>query len=69
MRIGAIIGEAFSAIIGRLSGPTDFTCGDCERSARCSLPPSEDCIARTEQLERGDWKLKRRARNMLQQGM
>ncbi len=69
MRIGKIIGDAFSAIADKVTRPNDFSCGDCERSARCSLPPSNDCIARAEQLERGDWKLKRRARSMLQQGM
>ncbi len=69
MQIGEFIGNAFSAIADKLTRPADFTCSDCERSARCSLPPSDDCIARAEQLERGDWKLKRRARYMLQQGM
>ncbi len=68
MRISEFIGDAFSAIVGKLSR-ADFTCGDCERSARCSLPPSDNCIARAEQLERDDWKLKRRARSILQQGM
>jgi hypothetical protein len=69
MRISEFIGDAFSAIANKLVRPADFTCGDCERSARCSLPPGDNCIARAEQLERGDWKLKRRARSMLQQGM
>jgi hypothetical protein len=68
MRISELLGDACSAI-AKLVRPADFTCGDCERSARCSLPPSENCIARAEQLESGDWKLKRRARSMLQQGM
>ncbi len=69
MRIGQLIGDAFSVITEKLTRPVEFTCGDCERSARCSLPPSEDCIARAEQLERGDWKLKRQARSVLRHGM
>jgi len=39
---------------------SDFTCGDCERSDRCGLPPSNTCIVRAEQIARGDWKAKRR---------
>ena len=41
---------------------SDFTCGDCERSDRCGLPPSKTCIVRAEQIARGDWKAKRRAK-------
>ncbi len=40
----------------------DFTCGDCERSNRCGLPPSKTCIVRADQIARGDWKAKRRAK-------
>ena len=43
-------------------GRDDFTCGDCERSDRCGLPPSDTCIVRAEQIARGDWKVKRLAR-------
>ena len=46
----------------RLSG---FTCGDCDRLRRCNLDPDENCIARQEQIARGDWKAKRRARALL----
>jgi len=42
-----------------------FTCGDCERSYRCNLDPDENCIARQEQIARGDWKVRRRARSLL----
>jgi hypothetical protein len=38
----------------------DFTCGDCERSDRCGLPPSDRCIVRAAQIARGDWDKKRR---------
>jgi hypothetical protein len=52
------------AAMRRLNG---FTCGDCDRSHRCNLTPSDDCIARQEQIERGDWKAKRRARAFLRE--
>ena len=42
-----------------------FTCGDCERSYRCNLDPDENCLARQEQIARGDWKVRRRARSLL----
>jgi hypothetical protein len=41
---------------------SNFNCGDCERSDRCGLPPNKTCIVRTEQIARGDWKAKRRAK-------
>jgi hypothetical protein len=41
---------------------SNFTCGDCERSDRCGLPPSKNCIVRAAQIARGDWKAKRRAK-------
>ena len=44
---------------------SNFTCGDCERSDRCSLPPSKTCIARAAQIARGEWKAKRRAKIMI----
>jgi hypothetical protein len=61
--------ESRAGILARLSGflsglfrETEFTCSDCERWARCGLPPNDDCVVRAAQLERGDWKLRRRAR-------
>ena len=42
-----------------------FNCGDCERSYRCNLDPDENCIARQEQIARGDWKVRRRARSLV----
>jgi hypothetical protein len=32
---------------------SDFACGDCERVDRCGLPPSDDCIEKAAQIERG----------------
>lgn len=46
----------------RLNG---FTCADCERVRRCNLDPSDNCIARQEQIARGDWIVRRRARALL----
>ena len=48
----------------RLAG---FNCGDCERSDRCNLDPDDNCIARQEQIARGDWKARRRARGWFYQ--
>jgi hypothetical protein len=44
----------------------DFTCGDCERSNRCGLAPSDTCIVRAEQIARGDWKVRRRAKALME---
>lgn len=51
-----------SAVMAMLRRQNEFTCGDCERSASCGLPPSEDCVVKAAQLARGDWKLRRQAR-------
>ncbi len=45
--------------IGSLQRTVEFTCGDCERWARCGLPSSDDCIFRAEQIARGDVEIKR----------
>ena len=46
---------------------SDFTCGDCNRSYRCNLSPSDNCIGRQEQIARGDWLAKRRAKALLRE--
>lgn len=46
----------------RAGRESEFTCGDCERWERCGLAPSEDCIVKAAQIERGYWKSKRRLR-------
>jgi hypothetical protein len=38
---------------------TEFVCGDCERWTQCSMPSSDNCIFKTEQIARGDWQMKR----------
>jgi hypothetical protein len=45
----------------------EFTCGDCERSDRCGLPPTNRCIAKAEQIARGDWTGKQRRATTLRQ--
>ena len=49
-----------------LRRPTEFTCGDCERSDRCGLPPSDRCIVRAAHIASGDWTKKRRAATLAQ---
>lgn len=31
-----------------------FSCGHCERNARCGREPSADCVEKLEQVSRGD---------------
>ena len=61
--------KPYGGILARLSGVVshlhrepEFTCSACEIWERCGSPPNEDCVVRAAQLERGDWKLRRRAR-------
>lgn len=44
----------------------EFTCGDCERSNRCGLPPGDRCIVKAAQIARGDWTRKRHATTLRQ---
>jgi len=55
-----------ASTVAALRRRSDFNCGDCERSDRCDLPPSDRCIFRTAQIARGDWKIKRRAKALSQ---
>ena len=69
MGLSNAIRDIFTEVSNRIVAmrrQSDFTCGDCERSDRCGLPPSDTCIARAEQIARGDWKLRRRAKVLLQ---
>jgi len=59
------IAAAVSARLAGMGGTSDFTCGDCERSDRCGLPPSDTCIIRAEQMACGDWKARRQAKALL----
>lgn len=56
----------FASTVAALRRRSDFTCGDCERTDRCGLPPSDRCIIRAAQIARGDWKIKRRAKALSQ---
>jgi hypothetical protein len=53
-----------SGVVSRLFRDPEFTCSDCEMWERCGSPPNNNCVDRAAQLERGDWKLRRRARAM-----
>ena len=57
---------SFARTVAALRRQPDFTCGDCERSDRCGLPPSDRCIVRAAQIARGDWTRNRRV-NLLGQ--
>jgi len=48
-----------ASTLGSLQQPIEFTCGDCERWARCGMPSSDDCIFKAEQIARGDFQMKR----------
>lgn len=50
----------FAARVEALRRQSDFVCADCERWARCGLASSEHCIVRAQEIERGDWKMRRR---------
>ena len=50
----------FARAVAALRRRPEFSCGDCERSDRCGLPPSDRCIVKAAQIARGDWSRKRR---------
>ena len=55
MRALNAIRGIFTKLAGRIATHrqlSHFKCGDCETSAHCGQLPSEDCIARTVQIER-----------------
>jgi len=61
--------SVFAGLFSRIAAKrfeSGFTCGDCERADRCGLPPSDTCVFRAEQIARGDWKARRRAKVLLQ---
>ena len=52
--LGAIRG-ILTKLAGRISTHrqlSHFKCGDCETAERCGQLPSDNCIARIEQIER-----------------
>ncbi len=57
---------SFARTAAALWRPSEFTCGDCERSDRCGLPPSDRCIVRAAQIARGEWTRKRDATTLRQ---
>jgi len=64
--------NAIAGIFGKISERiaamrrlAHFNCGDCERSNRCNLVPSDACIARQVQIARGDWRARRKDKAVL----
>ena len=45
-----------------LREPAEFVCSNCERWDRCGMPSSDECVFKAEQIARGDWKMRRRAK-------
>jgi hypothetical protein len=41
-----------ASMVSTMRRSREFTCGDCEQSDRCSLPPSDDCAVRAAQIAR-----------------
>jgi hypothetical protein len=67
MRALDVARTAFDAVRIAIRGvlqTSEFICGDCERQKRCSLPSSNNCIAKAEQMARGDWKSKKRYKRL-----
>jgi hypothetical protein len=63
------IEDAFARLartVAALRRRPEFTCGDCERSERCGLPPSDRCIVKAAQIGSGDWTGKRHATTLRQ---
>lgn len=54
--------SSIASVLSRVHREPEFTCSDCEMWERCGMPPNENCVVKAAQLERGDWKLRRRAR-------
>jgi len=65
MRLSTAIRSVLAGIAKRNAARrrlADFTCADCDRWQRCDLPPNTRCLARQEQIARGDWEDRRRAK-------
>ncbi|MEI9803350.1 MAG: hypothetical protein WDN48_01395 [Pseudolabrys sp.] len=56
--IKAVI-DRFMARFAASRRASKFTCGDCDRSERCGLPPHADCAAKAAQLAQEDGDHKR----------
>ena len=45
------IGRAIARLARQLAGERDeFTCGQCDRNARCGLAPNQECVYRLMQI-------------------
>jgi len=53
-----------AAARAQLAALSEFSCAHCERFEKCGLPPSDDCVEKLEQIERGDdWRYRPAARS------
>jgi hypothetical protein len=70
MPLTSVIRDTFSRVAEWIAARrrlANFTCADCQRVYRCNLDPDDSCIARQEQLARGDWIARRRAKALLRE--
>ena len=68
MPVTSAIRSIVAAVSNRIAAMrrmSEFTCADCDRSARCGLRPDDFCDVRAEQIARGDWERRRRAGSLL----
>lgn len=59
--------NAFAWIAGYIATQrrlAQFTCGDCDRAARCGLPPGAKCEHRAARIAEDEWRDRRRARTL-----
>ncbi|HLN39017.1 MAG TPA: hypothetical protein VK337_14640 [Xanthobacteraceae bacterium] len=56
----------FARIMMAMRRRPEFVCGDCERSDRCGLPPSDRCIVKAAQIASGEWTRKGHATTLRQ---
>lgn len=69
MSLMGVVSGLFAKLAARIATGrrlSRFTCGDCEFSDRCDLPPTAKCLLREEQIVRGHWKMRRQARAFFQ---
>jgi hypothetical protein len=69
MRAADSIRDFFARLadtIAALRRRSEYNSGDCERSARCGLIESDRCIYRAIEVASGDWKTRRRDKQLTQ---
>jgi hypothetical protein len=64
MSILGTLWAAIARVVATERRLSRFTCGDCDRWARCGLPPDANCVYRAAQVADDEWRLRRRARSL-----